>query len=54
MILTSHVAACNCNVDGSTAASMGACNDTGQCDCKADVVGLKCDTCQVRIVMVYR
>ncbi|XP_062511300.1 laminin subunit beta-2-like [Corticium candelabrum] len=37
---------CNCNVDGSTAASMGACNDTGQCDCKADVVGLKCDTCQ--------
>ncbi|XP_062523104.1 uncharacterized protein LOC134197769 [Corticium candelabrum] len=37
---------CNCNVDGSTAASMGACNDGGHCDCKANVVGLKCDTCQ--------
>ena len=40
--------ACNCNSDGSTALSKGACDDTGQCVCKEGVTGLKCSVCEVR------
>ena len=44
-----HVVACNCNPDGSTAESVGTCDDYGQCSCKVNVTGLKCDACEVRI-----
>ena len=40
--------ACNCDSDGSTALSKGACDDTGQCVCKEGVTGLKCSVCEVR------
>ena len=44
-----NVVACNCNPNGTTAASLGSCDDSGQCVCKPDVTGLKCDTriCEV-------
>ena len=43
-----NLVACNCNSNGSTALSMGACDATGQCVCKEGVTGLKCSVCEVR------
>ena len=38
---------CLCNVPGSESSAGGSCNaTTGQCTCKANVMGLKCDTCK--------
>ena len=41
--------ACNCNFNGSTALSKGACDDSGQCVCREGVTGLKCSVCDVRL-----
>ena len=44
-----NVLACNCNPNGTTAASLGSCDDSGQCVCQPNVTVLKCDTsiCEV-------
>ena len=51
-----RVLACNCHPNGSTAASMGSCDDYGQCVCKPNVTGLKCDTriCEVRTIKLMK
>jgi usherin len=36
---------CNCNTDGTVSASDACHATTGQCSCKANVMGLKCDQC---------
>jgi hypothetical protein len=44
---------CNCHPNGTTEASLGSCDELGQCICKPNVTGLKCDTllCEVRTRM---
>ena len=42
---TKRVSDCNCNAKGSVSYDCDL--YTEQCDCKASVVGLKCDECQV-------
>ena len=37
---------CGCNLAG-TEDGDNTCNDKGQCNCKCDVTGLQCDTCEV-------
>ena len=36
---------CNCNTDGTVEANIACHTTTGQCSCKANVMGLKCDQC---------
>ena len=45
-----YLVACNCNLNGSTALSMGACHvHSGQCVCRDGVTSVKCSVCEVRI-----
>ena len=36
---------CNCNTDGTEGGDETCDSETGQCHCKCDVTGDKCDTC---------
>ena len=48
--LTEFLLACDCDKTGSR--GLG-CDAIGQCDCKENVIGLKCSQCAVSYRLVY-
>ena len=39
----SKILVCGCNINGSISAS---CDPDGQCDCKSNIIGIKCTECE--------
>ena len=39
----SKILVCGCNINGSISAS---CDPDGQCDCKSNIIGIKCTHCE--------